>query len=175
MRRYAPALRFIHWLTALLVFVQVTLAVLNIVFYEPRPVLAERLVQAHLSLGAVIFMVTVVRLGVRLGGRRPTPLFGQGTGMAARTVHGLLYVCLMVLPVSGYIKLAALGFEITLFGVVALPALPVQLRFAAAADTVHDTAALALGTLLVLHIAAAFAHKTGVWARRGARRLTART
>jgi len=157
--RYSLSLRVVHWLTALLILAQVSLATLNILLYEPRPILAEWLVQAHISLGAVILTLAVCRVALRLRSPVPARPSSRTLRIASNCVHILLYVCLMILPVSGYLRLAALGFEIRLFGVLPLPALAPNIPLAKSASGFHDAAALVLGALLVMHITAAVFHK----------------
>jgi len=156
--RYSLCLRAIHWATVGLVLLQISLAVANIVLYEPRPVLAEALVQTHISFGAVVFILTLARIGARLASPVPPKSTTSVLNYAANVVHIVLYICLFVLPVTGYLKLAALGFTITLFGLVPLPALPLNVPLAQSASALHDGLAIALGCLLTLHIAAAVFH-----------------
>ncbi|MEO1200195.1 MAG: cytochrome b/b6 domain-containing protein [Pseudomonadota bacterium] len=157
---YPWPLRLTHWLTVGLVIVQVGLAITNWLVYEPRPILAEALVQAHLSLGALAFAITLARLGLRLWLGRPAfpDVMRSATRHAARVVHALLYVLLLALPITGYIKLAALGFEITLFGIIALPALPFDPELATRARLAHRALAILLGLAVVGHALAAIFH-----------------
>lgn len=141
--------------------VQVALAAVNALVYEGHPVLAEAAVQAHLSLGAVILLITVLRLLCRLALHVPAlpDTMQTAARRAAQAVHAALYLLLLALPLSGYVKLAALGYEIVLFGLVALPPLPFDPALAAAARDLHAAAAVILGILLTGHIAAALLHR----------------
>ena len=150
-----------HLATALLVLAQVALAGVNALVYEGNPVLAEAAVQAHLSLGAVVLALTVLRLFCRLSLDVPALPDDMQTGArrAAQVVHAALYLLLLALPLSGYVKLAALGYEIVLFGLFALPPLPFDPVLATAARDLHAAAAVILGVLLTGHIAAALLHR----------------
>ena len=117
------------------------------------------MVQTHLSLGALIFALTLVRLALRLSIATPPPAAtSPAPRKAALAVQAALYVLLLLLPLTGYLKLAALGFQIVLFGVLALPALPFDPGLAAAARTLHAGAAALLGLLLLGHVGAALLH-----------------
>ena len=107
--RHGLVLRLLHWLTVALVVLQLTLAGLNAWLYEPRPILAESLVQAHISSGAVLLALTIIRIAVRTFGHSALPSISSWPAIAA-TVQLCLYFCLLMLPVSGYVHLAALGF-----------------------------------------------------------------
>lgn len=157
---YPTGLRLIHWGTALLVAAQFALALTNALVYESRPRTAEAVVQAHLSIGALVFAATVVRLVWRLAVVAPkspskaTPV----TRLAAHIVHVALYALLLALPVTGYVKLAALGFDITVFGVVTLPPLTVDVGLSGLARSAHTAGAALLSILLAGHVAAALFH-----------------
>jgi len=157
--RYSLHLRVIHWLSAALVAVQIALALLNTVLYEPRPILAEALVQAHISVGSVLFLVTLSRLVARWYSPKVQMPNKTVLRLAATSIHGALYACLFALPITGYLKLAALGFTVAPFGLFPLPSLSLNVPAAQFADQAHDLIALALGALLVLHIAAAVFHR----------------
>ncbi len=158
---HPQALRLLHWATALLVGCQAGLAGLGAAVAEVRPGLGEAALQAHLSLGALLFAMTAVRLGCRLILAGPGAPFDLAptARTAANGLHAALYALLLLLPLTGYVKLAALGFEIRLFALISLPALPLDTTLARRCATLHAAGAAALGGLLVLHIGAAVAHK----------------
>ncbi|XWN33639.1 MAG: cytochrome b/b6 domain-containing protein [Devosia sp.] len=101
-----------------------------------------------------------MRLRVRLGvSEALAPPVRTGLPGLSTTTHVSLYVCLLVLPILGYVRLAALGFEIKLFGFPALPPMRVDLQLARAAATAHTTVATLLGGLVTLHVAGATLHR----------------
>ena len=159
-RVYSAPLRLLHGVTAVLVVAQFALAATNALVYESRPVLAEAVVQAHLSIGAVVLVLTMIRLIGRLS--RPAPVLPNDMSIAwktsARMVHMALYLLLILLPVTGYVKLAALGFQISVFGLVALPALPFNTELAALARTAHLALAILLCLMVFGHVLAAVFH-----------------
>lgn len=157
-KTYSLTLRLVHWLTAFMIVTQVALAILNRLLYEPRPVLAEWLVQAHISLGVTILILTLCRVVLRLHSPVPPRSSSTAVRITSSCAHTLLYLLLIALPVSGYVRLAALGFEIMLFGEVPLPPLKPNVALAMLAKEFHDIAALFLGSLLVAHISAAVFH-----------------
>lgn len=151
-------MRFLHWLTVALVVVQVAFAGLNLWLYEQRPILAEGLVQAHVSLGAVLLAVTLVRIAVRRFRRRAGSSASDRPTVAG-AVQFCLYLCLLVLPVSGYIRLAALGFQIELFGVVPLPNMPSEPELAIRAAATHDTVVIIFMGAMLAHVSGALIHR----------------
>lgn len=156
---YSLALRLVHWLTAVLVAGQVGLALANIALYEPRPVLAEWLVQAHITLGFAVFALTLLRLPIRGMSKSPLPSRLRVLRIGASVMYAALYLFLLALPATGYLKLAALGFQVEVAGLIPLPTLPVDISLARAAEQAHMTAAYALAGALVLHVSAAVFHE----------------
>lgn len=159
--RYALGLRVVHWLTAAFVVVQLATAALNAVVYEGRPLIAETAVQIHISIGAAILVLTVLRVALRLhyGAPRMPGTPPRWIRLCAGAVHGLLYLSLIAFGVTGYLKLALLGFEIRLFGLVALPALPLAPDWALGFASAHRAAAILAGLVLSVHIVAAIGHR----------------
>ncbi len=158
--RHGRALRLVHWTTAGLVAIQFMLAVVNCLFYEQHPVLAEWAVQTHLSLGAAIFLLTLGRLALRAFWRGQVALpMTSGLPRFARGVHALLYLCLLTLPILGYIRVAALGFEPSVFGLITLPAWPVTIDVARVAAIAHAALSVALLLLVIAHAAGAVLHQ----------------
>ncbi|MEO1026541.1 MAG: cytochrome b/b6 domain-containing protein [Pseudomonadota bacterium] len=150
-------LRLLHWLTVALVVVQLTLVGLNAWLYEPRPILAEALVQAHISSGAVLLALTIIRIGVRSFGHSALPSISSWPAIA-RAVQLCLYFCLLMLPVSGYVRLAALGFPIEVFGAVPLPNLWLSPNLALWAAAAHNALAIIFMGAITAHIVGALLH-----------------
>lgn len=158
---YALPIRLLHWLTVILVAWLFALAIGNRFLSEALPDLGETFVQVHINLGFLVLLATLVRLVVKIGVPAPGSSWqtGKWPPVLARTVHGLLYAGLLTIPVAGYVKLAALGYEIRLFGMIALPGLSFDPSLARYAREVHANAAWCLGLLILLHGAAALFHR----------------
>lgn len=156
---YDTISRVFHWVTAGLVVVMVG-AGLTMVQEIPRPT-QNALFALHKSLGPFVLLVVCLRLAWRAFHPAP-PLPASvppGQARAAHAVHGLLYLALLVLPVSGYVFVTAGGYPIELFRALGIPPLlgknePVS----HVAETVHQTAAFLLIGLILLHVAAALVH-----------------
>jgi len=159
--------RLLHWVMAVLIFYQLTLGFRMIQVAD----LAERfrLTQVHKSWGTVIFALAVLRVAWRLSGRRhPGPARGTPAWQvrAAAASHLLLYIFMLLMPVSGWIMASAsptqdlLGIENLVFGRFALPDpwVPGVARVERAAAAVHLATAVGLATVLAIHVAAALKH-----------------
>ncbi|MEN2469358.1 cytochrome b [Burkholderia sp. GS2Y] len=128
----------------------------------------------HASIGSLIFMLTVPRLVWRAT-HTPAPLPDSVPTWQARiagALHGVLYLLLFLVPLTGYVHRLAGAHPVSFFGIANLPVLvgrdePLRLL----TDALHRALVLTLGLLLVMHVAAALKHKfvdrDGVAARMG--------
>lgn len=123
---WGAASRFFHWSVLLLVVIQIPLGFLMVEVYE---VYAEtyaddtwvmRTSRAHHSLGFMVLVLMLMRFGWRVA--NPTPelptTLATYQRWLARTTHVLLYVLLVIYPLSGWASLSAYEgeFPIFLFG-----------------------------------------------------------
>jgi cytochrome b561 len=161
--RYSASARLLHWLTALLIMVQIPLGVvmsyrgnvLNLWNYT-----TDFLYSAHKSLGFVLLILVVIRLLVRMiaGSPPPEPGLERWQMRIARANHAGLYLLLLAVPALGWFG-ASLFPALEVFGVISLPSISGADR--AASDTVftlHGLAALLLVALVALHVGAALHH-----------------
>lgn len=160
--------RLLHWTMAGLILFQLGLGyyMMNIL----TDLIAQfRLTQTHKSWGFVVFALALLRVVWRLFNRQ-TPALPEGTPrwqhISAEATHGLLYVLMLALPISGWVMSAAsptqdlLNIENMVFGLFALPDpwTPGNRGVADAAEAVHYWASVGLAVLLVLHAGAALKH-----------------
>ena len=160
----------LHWLTAILVVVQVTIALImtslasgpaqNAFFYT------------HKSLGITLLLVVVFRvLWKILYPWPPLPSdVPHGQVMLSRTIHLLLYLTLLVMAISGYVFTAAGGYPVPFFGIAQLGGLiGKNPDLSEWLETVHVLSQWVLYALVSLHVLGAFYHllvrKDGVFQR----------
>jgi cytochrome b561 len=112
-----------------------------------------------------------LRLGWRLT-HRPPPLpsfMPAWERVASRVNHLALYVCMLVMPASGYIASNFSKFGVKLFNVVLLPPWGVDdKRIYAVFNTMHIVTSYLFVGLIALHVLAAVRHafrRDGVFAR----------
>jgi cytochrome b561 len=162
---WPAALRFLHWLSAVLVVASLGLGVIMVQFTHDAAARFE-LTQTHKSIGVAVLVFTIVRLCVRALTSAPKP---EPTApllqLAAKTAHIALYVLVLVMPLSGWLMVTTTPVRVptVAFGLFPLPyPLSPNLPFYRAAHTVHVAAAIALTALVTVHVAAALVH-TFVW------------
>jgi cytochrome b561 len=168
---YSAPLRALHWLMAAIIFVAIGLGVWAT--FLPRGTHPRvEILDIHKSLGLTALALVGLRAIVRLASRAPPyrPPLGRLNHIAASAAHGLLYVVMVALPVSGYVHSMAGRHEFAWFGLFAVPNLvPLNPKTDASAAEVHYVFALAIGALLTAHVLAAlwhgFVRRDGVLAR----------
>ncbi len=106
-------------------------------------------------------MVTVLRVGWVIA--QPKPVMMPGIGrlqhIAAKAVHGLLYLWLLAMPLSGWIMSNAAGYPVKVFGLFTMPTLlgPDKTIGGYAHEAHHLLATVGL-VLIALHTVAALFH-----------------
>ena len=167
---YGRVARLFHWITLLLVLVMIPVGI--VMTQEiPRP-LQDRLFILHKGLGPIVFLVVVLRLAWRWISP-PPPLPDSVPPLqrkASAAVHALLYVFLLVMAVSGYVRVTTGGFPTEFLNWIGIPPLlPKSEPVAEVAKAVHATAILGLLLLIAVHVAAALYHglvlRDGVFSR----------
>ncbi len=155
--RYTFTAQTLHWLTVLLILAVLPFAWV-VVSMSPGP---ERswLFVIHRSLGITIFAFVVIRLVWRA--MNPPPPLPGGTSRAmelvGRLTHWLLYLLLLLMPVSGYLQSAS-GKPVSYFGLFDLPALPENKSLDDFAKTVHLLGQWGVYALVALHVLATAWH-----------------
>ena len=157
---YAAPQRAIHWIMALLILPMIVAGFVMIQEGLPRWV-QDSLFVFHKNIGVLLLFLAALRLVIRL--RNPVPhlplQLPEWQRRMAAASHGLLYVLIFLMPLSGYIRVRAGGFPIEFLDRLGVPTLvPRSDALAAVAKTVHEYGAYFLAAMLALHIAAALYH-----------------
>jgi cytochrome b561 len=148
----------LHWSIAALVFAAVFMG-WTMTAMDISP-LRLRTYNYHKWVGVTVLALAVLRLIWRLTHRAP-PLekMPRWQQIAAHGGHGLLYLLLLAVPLSGWIYSNASGFAVVYLGKLPLPNLVG--RDKALADIwheVHEVMATVLVVVVVLHLLAALQH-----------------
>ncbi|MDP2066616.1 MAG: cytochrome b [Burkholderiaceae bacterium] len=149
----------LHWLLALLIIGTFFFGL----YMTDLPFSPARLKQFnwHKWAGITILALSALRLLWRLTHRPPAlPPMAAWQAHASHALHGLLYVLFFATPLVGWAYSSATGFPVVYFGVLQLPDwVGKNAELADQLKLVHRTLAYGLGTLVVLHVAAALKHE----------------
>ena len=149
----------LHWLMAILL-----ISLVAVGFYmHDLPVSPWKLkvFTWHKWAGVVAFLLTVLRLGWRARHRPPAlpDSMTPPTRLAAHTGHGMLYVLMLSIPLSGWLMSSAKGYQTVLFGVLPIPdLLSKNLELARTLGEAHEVLNFLLIAVVVGHVLAAIKH-----------------
>jgi cytochrome b561 len=157
---YRPFARALHWTTALIVLGMIPAGIVMLQPGLDRPV-QNLLFMVHKNMGVVVLLLVLVRLAYRAA--YPPPPLPRSVPDWQRRVsgltHALLYAVLLVMAVSGYVRVVAGGFPLEWWDALGVPRLvPRSDALAGAAKTVHWAAHYAIIALVILHVGAALYH-----------------
>jgi cytochrome b561 len=168
--KYTKTARFLHWTVAALVLLMLA-AGLAMTGNIGRA-LQDSLFVFHKNTGLLLIFIIALRLAWRATHRAPPlpnslPLLQR---RAALATHVLLYVLLIVMVTSGFVRVTMGGFPIELLDWLGVPRfMPKDEPVAAIAKAIHAAAKNALIVLIGLHVAAAAYHgiirRDGVFSR----------
>lgn len=148
----------LHWITAALIVANLLLGLSMVALpISPRKL---QWYLVHKSIGITVFLLTSLRLAWRALRPHPVPVpMPAWQRHAASASHGLLYVLLFVIPISGWLYSSATGVQVVYLGLLPLPDLVVKSR--ALADVlrlVHVGLNALLFVIVCVHVAAAVRH-----------------
>lgn len=157
--RYSTGAIIFHWLIAIAVIAnwRIAEAADHGTSAEKMAIMAN-----HKALGITILMLSILRLGWRFTHKVP-PLAESMAGwekLLSRVVHVVFYVLLIGLPIGGWLGVSYYGRGFDMFGLFAVPLLPVAENAAAgkAVLGLHHEGAEILLLLVALHIIGALKH-----------------
>ena len=161
---FGTVTRSFHWLTALVILTAMPLGLIaNDLSSGPGSIaLKAQLFSLHKTIGVVAFFLGVARILWAFGQTRPVPLNPDRRleTLLAEAVHLLLYLSLLIVPLSGWIHHAAVdGFVPILwpFG-QGLPFVPKSEAVASLAGMAHWLFTKLLAAAIILHVLGAVKH-----------------
>lgn len=157
--RYSRTAISLHWLLALGLAGTFALG-----FYmHDLPLSPDKLklYSWHKWAGISLLVLAVIRLGWRV--THPPPRLPSDMDalarMAAHTGHGLLYVLMLAIPLSGWLMSSAQGFQTVWFGIVPLPNLVAKnAELSGWLKDAHVVLNYTLLAVVVGHVGAALQH-----------------
>ena len=150
---YGLTTRILHWSMMVLIF---GMLILGTKISDMQPSLANLyLYGVHKTFGFLVLALTLIRAGWHRISPPPPPIGDAKaiTNRLAKAVHGLIYLCLVAIPLSGWIASSATGLDVLLFDLIVLPAIaPVSEAWETNGFLVHGLLTKALMALLGAHI-----------------------
>lgn len=154
--RYGTVSRVLHWLMAGLIAWQ--FLKLGDRLEEGEHWVGQTLVPWHVSIGALLLVLIVLRIGWALSQLPRRPPHDPATAWAVKAGHLALYACMLLMPISGLLYLLGNGYGVKVFGVQLVEKGP-EIAWAATLGSVHSPLAWLTVLLVVGHIGAALYHR----------------
>jgi len=157
--RHNNATITLHWLT--LISILIAIVAVLIQDYVDSDEITHALTTLHRSLGLLVMLMLAGRILVRepINHPAPTPQTQRLHTLAAKAVHGFIYVLLIAIPLLGWAMSSASGKPMSFFWLFRIPAIVSKDRDLA--DNLHDWhewSAWGLLALAGVHAAAALWH-----------------
>lgn len=157
--RYGAVSRTLHWLVVALIITQVVLAKTA----EGLPNGIEKLatLSQHKSIGMLVLMLALARIAWRLFSPGPRAPSGSPAWQraAAGASHGLLYLLLLLQPLTGWLMSSTKNYPVSFFGWFQFPDLVGASEvWHERLEEIHEFLAGTIIAIAVLHAAAALYH-----------------
>ncbi len=155
---YGLIARILHWIIAFAI-----IGMISVGFFmssmEPSPEKSE-LYGMHKAFGVTALSLIVLRIIWRLSNKVVLPLADLPNilKLAAKSGHFLLYVFMLIMPISGIMMSRFAGYDISVFGLFTIPALEKNEWLSGIFHTTHVTAVWGFVIIIIMHIGAAFYH-----------------
>lgn len=159
---YAPIQKWLHWIIAFCVFGLVPVGLIMSWRAEANnfDALTNQLYSGHKLTGFIVLWLMTLRIALKVKKGSPAPVATLTTfeRVASGAVHHLLYMLLILVPLTGWAGVSAYG-ALDVFGLFSLPALlPKNQGLASILFTIHGALAITMVVLVFAHIGGALMH-----------------
>lgn len=158
--RYPAVAMVLHWLLAAGVIAQWRIAEAG--EHAATEEAGRAIMSNHFALGLTLLVLVLARLALRLA--QPNPPLADHLALweraLSKTTHTLFYLLLIAMPIAGWIAMSKYGAPIDVWGLFAVPALPLATdpEGAKAIFSLHAVAGTVLLALVVIHLLGTLKH-----------------
>ena len=158
---YSKSSKIIHWLMALLIIFLLGLGIYMEEFLAKESSNRMEIYNLHKSLGVLAIILIFTRIANRIIHKAPAPLktLKNWEKTASHAAHILLYILMVIIPISGYLMSNSFGYQVKFFG-IELPFL-VEKNFEIGkifAKT-HTYSAFSILGIITIHILGVIKHR----------------
>ena len=156
-KRYTRIAIGLHWAIALLIFCAFPLGLyMHDLKLSPAKL---HLYSYHKWIGITVLALAILRVLWRITHKPPALHIARWQETASRLVHGLLYLLMLAVPVSGWLMSSAKGVKTVWLGILPLPDLVEKNKaLGELLGNVHTALNYTMLLLVLLHVAASLKH-----------------
>lgn len=161
LERYNGISRALHWLSALVIFGLLGVGLYMTGLADDDPARGQ-IYGLHKSIGVLSLFLVIARLvWLRIAAAPALPsVFSSKEKAVMKGLQGLLYLLMLLVPVSGYVMSVSAGYAVSFFGLFELPMLLGESESRAGfASAAHEFMAYGIIAVVLLHIAGAMKHR----------------
>lgn len=148
--------KLIHWMSAVVIL---SLLIVGFVMGDLEEPFKFQIYDMHKSFGVLALVLILIRIPVRV--KNPiSPLEGtpRADVIKAKAVQGLLYITMLIMPISGILMSQSGGHEVAFFG-MELPMLVAESEaLNGLTHEMHEITSFVMIALLLAHIGASLYH-----------------
>ncbi|MFA5677125.1 MAG: cytochrome b/b6 domain-containing protein [Pseudomonas sp.] len=165
--RYGGITRLFHWGMALLIVWQFMKFFDRI--SDGEHWIGENLASWHISIGSVLLVLILLRIIWAVSQKNNRPEQDPATALLVKAGHGLLYLAMLLLPVTGALYMVGNGYGLKPFGIELIAGGGDKVDWMIGLGGLHSPLAWALLILVIGHAGMALLHhfvkKDGVLGR----------
>ncbi len=155
--RYGALTRLIHWLMAVMIVLQ--FMKLGDRINDGEHWIGQTIVPLHGSLGILLLALIVVRLVWAIRQSSLRPKYEGLQRILAKGGHGLLYLCMILVPLTGMARPLGAGYGLKMFGCQLVEGDGQKIEWLLAFSQIHAPLTWAFVVLAIGHIGAALFHQ----------------
>lgn len=156
-QRYSLTTQALHWTVALAV-----VAAYGLGLYReevPKGDYRVMITGLHMSLGVLVFGLSIVRIGIRsFVPSLPATPGTRWMHLAAKAGHLMLYALLIAVPLVGMLMVWAKGRPVMFFGTSLVPPIDLSRSLSEPMEEIHEVTAHLMMVMAALHAVAAIIH-----------------
>lgn len=158
-QRFGSLTKLLHWAIFLLFVTQYFLVYTRETFPENSPESLQYIL-LHKSLGVCVLPLALLMIVWRYVGTRPILPMNMSNGevFLAKIVHFLLYLSMIVMPVTGYLMSCIGGYGVSLFGFTLPNPFVKNEELASFFHEVHEISSYVIIGLVSIHVLASLYH-----------------
>jgi len=153
--RYGSVSKWLHWLMGGLILWQFLKFFDRI--SDGEHWVGQTLVPWHVSIGALLLVLVVVRIVWALSQLKQRPKHDPATAFVVKAGHLALYLGMALMPITGVLTMLGNGYGLTVFG-VQLAAKGPEIAWAASLGSLHSPVAWITLLLVIGHTGMALLH-----------------